>query len=447
MKRRSFIKKTVVASAGLALSPYILPSGRLFAATGNRLANHVVFVLFGGGIRNQESVGQQYLANQGMVTQGNIMQNMLSGAAPSSNIIYTPWAPVLTTPLAQQGTLFKMVKYKEGNTGHYNAHAVAMTGSYISTGLNVNVNPTVPTLFEFYRKHTDPSKNAINAWWLSEALGPYPSLNFSSHPLYGPQYGANYFNPKGIFNDLGDQYLSNAKVYHPDELTKINSIRSFLNKNFNATANIGGVVNTDNDRELIKQFLIDKITDTKNNILEVATPGSSYSLLTGDLINISVAWQVLDNFTPELTVLNTTNLDVCHDNFTGYIDLMHKADYGIGWLWNKIQNHPTLKDDTILICIPEHGRNLDPNSLYDANGLRAYDHNSDDNSREVFALIAGPSGVVKQNQSYQESDYPMSGVALPECIDIIPTIAHILGFKNDIPSGFLSGRALEEAFV
>ena len=97
--------------------------------------------------------------------------------------------------------------------------------------------------------------------------------------------------------------------------------------------------------------------------------------------------------------------------------------------------------------MPEHGRNLEPNTLYDSNGLRAYDHNSDENSRDVFALIAGPPGVVNHATEFDENDYPLSGSALPECIDVVPTIANILGFKEDIPQGFLLGRNLNEAFV
>ena len=85
----------------------------MFAATGSRVVNHVVYVLFAGGIRNQESVGQQFLMNQNAsLPQGNVMNNMLTGAAPSSNAIHDPWAPVLNTPMMEQGTLFKEVLYK-----------------------------------------------------------------------------------------------------------------------------------------------------------------------------------------------------------------------------------------------------------------------------------------------------------------------------------------------
>ena len=229
MKRRSFIKKAAVATAvGTIGIPYILPTGRLFAQTGNRIANHVVFVLFAGGIRQQESVDQQFLANQGLATQGNIMNNMLTGAAPTSNLIHNPWSPVATTPLSQQGTLFKEVSYEQGPTGHYNGHTVAMTGNYTETGLNLNVNPEYPTIFEYYRKHTNPNASALNAWWLSEGLGPYPSLNYSRHPSYGAGYGANYLAPNSLFGNVGNSQLGNSVLYQPDDVNRIANIRQFF---------------------------------------------------------------------------------------------------------------------------------------------------------------------------------------------------------------------------
>ncbi|MCB0626185.1 MAG: hypothetical protein KDC43_20285, partial [Saprospiraceae bacterium] len=152
------------------------------------------------------------------------------------------------------------------------------------------------------------------------------------------------------------------------------------------------------------------------------------------------AWAVLDRFAPELMVVNTTNLDICHSDFSQYIGFLHKADYGVGWLWNQIQSHPVLKDDTIMICIPEHGRNLDSNNLTDGNGLRAYDHTGDANSRRLFSLIVGPPDKVVQGQSLGTQFNPVG-----ESIDIVPTIAHILGFLDEVPGYLLPGRALEEA--
>jgi len=444
MKRREFIKKTSVATAGLFAAPYILPSGRLFAATGSRLANHVVFVLFAGGVRNQESVDQLYLQDQNsLFAAGNIMNNMLKGNAPSSNLVYTPWSPILSNPLSKQGTIFKEMRYTQGPTGHYNGHTVAMTGNYTETGLNLNINPSNPTIFEYYLKHNSPSQTALKAWWLSEGLGPYPSLNFSQHPMYGPMYGGNYLHPGTIFTQAY-QFLQNAENYQPDDVSRISKLKTFLNQNFDKVASdLPGIINNDSDKELIKNFITNSIQEAENGTLDLPLPpGTLSNELTGDLINIAAGWQVIKNFKPEITVINTFNLDNCHSNFSNYINFMHKADYGVGWLWNKIQSDPVMSNDTILICMPEHGRDESPNSLVDSNGLSAYDHTSDFNSRRMFSLISGPQGVVNQDSTIGSLSVPVG-----EPIDIVPTIAHILGFYNDIPNGFLPGSILNQAFV
>lgn len=441
MKRRDFIKKATLTAAGAFVAPYILPSGRLFAPTGTRLADHVVFVLFGGGIRNQEAVKQQYLVNQGVPVAGNVMNNMLTGAAPSSNVIYNQWTPIGSS-LQSQAALFPEMRYTTGPTGHYNGHTVAMTGRYTETGLNLNINPEHPTIFEYYRKHTSPQNSALKAWWLSEGLGPYPSLNYSRHAQYGAQYGANYMRPNSIFGGKGPDYLTDASVYQPDDVTRIEKMKAFFDVNFDKSASdIPGVINTRQDKEAIKDMIINVLNNPAN--LDYALPGgANLNQLTGDLINITAAWKVMDTFKPELTVINTFNLDICHSNFTGYIQNLHKADYGVGWLWDKIQSDPVMANNTVMICMPEHGRNAQPNSIIDANGLKAYDHTSDQNSRELFSLIVGPAGVVNQNQIFGTAGSPVG-----ESIDIAPTIAHILGFGTDIPFGMLPGRALTEAFV
>ena len=187
----------------------------------------------------------------------------------------------------------------------------------------------------------------------------------------------------------------------------------------------------------------DVLNRTQNGTVDFPLPnGIPTYEMTGDLINIQYTWEVLKNFHPELTVINTFNLDTCHSDFTGYLRNMHKADYGVGWLWNKIQNDPVLQNDTIMICMPDHGRNDLPNNVYDANGLRAFDHTSDANSRRVFALIVGPPNKVNQNLSLGSAGNPVG-----QTIDIVPTIAHILGFYDQIPSGMLPGQVLTQAFI
>ena len=442
MNRRQFIRKTGLAAAGTLVAPYILPSGRVFAQSEPRLVNHVVFVLFAGGLRNQETVHQMYLQGVGQAASGNIMPNMLAGNTPTSNLIYNPWTPIAAQPLQSQGTLFREMRYVSGPTGHYNGHTVAMTGKYTVTGLNLNINPESPTVFEYYRKHSDPMHSAKKAWWISEGLGPYPSLNYSRHPQYGAMYGANYMHPATIFGQTGLSYFSTANAFQPDDVDKLEAMQFFLNNNFERTVDdLPGIINTRNDKEDIKQFII-SVANGTNPVEFPLPPGVGMNQLTGDLVNIAAAWKVMDTFKPELTVVNTFNSDICHTDFSTHISTLHRADYGVGWLWNKIQNDPVMANDTIMICMPEHGRNLNPNELFDSNGLPGIDHTNDNNSREIFGLIVGPTGVVNQGAVVGTSASPVG-----ESVDILPTIAHILGFHMPVQSMGLDGQILQDAFV
>ncbi|MEN9919007.1 MAG: hypothetical protein RL662_1443 [Bacteroidota bacterium] len=89
---------------------------------------------------------------------------------------------------------------------------------------------------------------------------------------------------------------------------------------------------------------------------------------------------------------------------------------------------------------PEHGRNSTPNTVMDSYGRYALDHTNDAMSREIFCLILGPAGIVKQNQVITSIE--------GESIDVVPTIADILGFYNGIPSNYKTnmGVPLAQAF-
>jgi hypothetical protein len=76
MKRRKFLKNAALGTTAISV-PFIIPSGRLFASSGIAMADHVVFVAFAGGVRQQESVLQRYLLDsQDYPSEGNILNNL-----------------------------------------------------------------------------------------------------------------------------------------------------------------------------------------------------------------------------------------------------------------------------------------------------------------------------------------------------------------------------------
>lgn len=438
MERRKFLKKAGLATAGAFVAPYILPSGRLFAATGTRKVNHVVFCMLAGGIRNIESVHQG---------ESNLMSTMLkdTGGAYTAKSGFLQPGDISANPLGsnrlqEYGSLLKEVRFKEGPTGHYNGHITALTGRYTNSTLNLRTNPDYPTIFEYYRKHAGASAmSALNAWWISDSLGPYPALNYSSYPGYGASYGANYMQASSLISTQGYNAIGNPMNLSNEQKEIANKIRGFCDGNFASqfSAESVGVVNSNSEREQLDAFINELFTDGISGP-DFMNWGTN-NWVNGDLTNVYYAEKVLEKFQPELLVLNLQNVDICHSNFTSYCNNLVKADWGVSHLWNFIQNTPGLANDTVMIVMPEHGRNLNPNTVLDAYGRAAYDHTSDDTSREIFTMVVGPSDVIKQ-------DHVVS-TEYGESIDVVPTIANLLGFDVDIPSGLLPGQVLNDVFV
>ncbi len=432
MQRRGFIKKAALATAGAFAAPYILPSGRLFAASGNRIANHVVLCLFAGGVRNFESMQK---------AEGNLMPFTLTGNESINPQIVAGMDP-LPTPtgqrLQQQGTLFKEFRFGQGPTGHFSGHSTALTGQYNLADINLKQRPFTPTLFEYYRKHNSPSVTALNAWWVANALGPYPALNFSQYPGYGAEYGANFIQPASIISIPGYNSLGAPKDFNTTELDKVKSLRSFMDDNFsrNFTSGDAGVANTEEESALLEAFIKQSFDEAVAG--QYDNPWGA-GFMSGDMFNVFFAEQIIKQFKPELTVVNMQDIDVCHANFTEYCNNIRKADYSLAHLWQTIQSTPGMANDTILIAVPEHGRNETPNTIIDNYGKYALDHTGDEVSRQIFCLVVGPPDKVVQNQ--------VVSTVTGESIDTVPTIAKILGFYNDIPGGMLYGTPLDQAFV
>jgi len=436
MDRRNFVKKAALTTMGLTAAPYILPSGRLFAQTNSQLAGHVVFVLLAGVVRQQESILQRYLSDsQEINIEGNIMPNLFDGQAPEQKIVYgttgfdgqdggVPIPKVLSRSLASQGTLFREVQVSKGGTGHYNNLSNAVSGYYgVSQGLQNR--PLHPTIFEYARRLG--GFQASDVWFVGNGIGnSTPLLNYSTHPDFGRYYGANFFAPTVTFGGAGERHLKGFKNYHPEEeLDPIRRMQAFLNQSFMVEGReIPHLDNTEEEVYDIKQFI--KQTFERKERGQIISPPVSDN---GDLVTLTYAAQVMEWFKPKITVLNMNSIDVCHGDFTAYLKALHRGDHGVGWLWSFIQNNiPEMRDDTIMIVMPEHGRNLNPNPILDTNNWYGYDHSGDVNSRRMWSLMVGPN--VPQGLQVGEEDNPDNVVS--DQTDIVPTIAEILGFKQRV---------------
>lgn len=436
MKRREFIKKTGLTAAGAIIAPYILPSGRLFAPTGSQMAQHVVVVAFAGGLRQQESVLQQYLdgSQEDDPYPGNIMYNMLTGDAPTQKIVYgtgeggiNPIPSILSDSLQTQGTLFKEVNAV--SAGHYGGLNSLVQGSNVFTQ-GLTQRPVNPTIFEYLRRHGGYS--ATDVWFIGNTIGAsVPLLTHSVAEGYGSAYGANFFAPNVTFGSSGIEFLADAKVYHPEnELDPMYQLKYFLDNSFqNYAEGLLNIGNTEDEKQQIKEFMESTFDKTLSGTIAHAPVNDN-----GDTNTIGYACEVLKEFKPACLFVNMSAIDSCHSNFTGYVSSIHRADHAVGHLWNYIQTQiPEMADNTVIICTPECGRNLEPNSILDINDWRSYDH-SDNNSRRIFTLMAGVD--VPSNLVIGDEANPVGQIS-----DTMLTVADILGVKNEVISSgnLLSG--------
>ncbi len=253
---------------------------------------------------------------------------------------------------------------------------------------------------------------------------------------YGAAYGANMIQPYSFFTQYPS--LANPVSFTSAEKAKCDMMRDFANGQFKipTQAASSGMVNSPADAEKLQTFL----NRIMNDIVTGAIPEDPWgvgSSMNGDMRNIYFGMEVLKEFKPELMVINMTDIDIGHFDYTKYVNAIGLADYALYKLWNTIQTDATLANDTVLIVVPEHGRNELPNTVVDAYGRKALDHNNDEMSREVFCLLAG-KGIRQGN---------VISTVKGETIDIVPTVADILGFRTDISSGLLSGQVLNDALI
>lgn len=427
MKRRQFFKTSLLGTAAVS-APFILPSGRLFAKTQDLKAQHVVLVIFGGGIRQQESVLQRYLSgSQNEDIPGNILPNLFSGPLPEEKIAFgldgnregeIPIEKVLNRSIQAEGVLFK--EMRTTHVAHFGGLNVCLQGTDFTTQ-GLKQRPVFPTVFEYIRRHG--GFPARKVWFIGSGIGnSVPLLNSSEHQEYGLAYGANFLAPSIAFAEGGIDHLSLSESFHPEyEMDPVSKMKFFLDNRFERIPEkIVGVQNTDEEQEEIHSFLI-RLYEKQRNF-QLIQPRVRDN---PDLQTIGYTCEVLAQFKPALTVVNLENPDICHSNFTEYLKQLHRADHAVGFLWDYIQREiPDMADETILLIAPECGRNLNPNPIRDENDWFAYDH-SDENAHRIFGMMVGKG--VPEGLEIGDESRPIGMNA-----DLVPTIADILGIKDQV---------------
>lgn len=469
--RRSFLKFASALGLGAAAGPF---SPRPARAASPFKAKRVVVVGVAGGLRLSESLG---------MAEGATMKNLFGdiplipgfgdGAAGAPKFAPEYALPQLVTPtplakpLHTEGALVTNLRYAEGAPGHLQGTSCLVSGAYNNIANRPDARAPSPTLFELYRRATNAP--STDAWCLSVLSGFFRALQSSDHPDYGPRYGGTWLSPPAIMSPILSLALSGERSLALDGKTPLPIIvdpREQIDAVRRLTAVLDGNVPPYEDGSF--RASPEESAAVEEHLAAIFGDGSYASFFpqdfgigiqgdeltgTGDAITTYHAERVLQRFKPHVMMLSLFDVDGAHNDFNSYLAGQILVDACVRHLWETIQSTEGLKDETAMIVLPEHGRQLffngkNPDSL----GRSGLDHGiGDDGDRDVWMLALGPDfkpGVYEPTGIQQEG----RSSGRYETIDAVTTAAAIVGVDGDMTKalsggGHRPGLLMEEIFA
>lgn len=455
LTRRSLFRAAGATAAGAALS-----RTRSAFGGGQFAAKRSVIVSIAGGLRKSESLGMD---------EGATMPNLF-GTVPlirgrgdfeagSPRIAPGYMAPELvlpqprTTPLYTEGALVTNLRYAEGIPGHLQGAACLTSGIYNDLDNREDARIEAPTLFELHRRETNAA--AVDTWYVSNVAGFYRALQYSGHPEFGQRFAGSWVSPPSIANAIVPLVTRGNKQIRLDGLPVVNDTAAANRATRDLRAVLDG--NTPEyaedvlrqqrqDSEALEGYLAQIYGDSSYQAfypdamgIGTLNPQNGGLDATGDAFSVYHAERILEAFKPSVMVISLVDIDVCHDDFNGYLMSQSVADALVSHLWDFIQSTDGLKDETALFVLPEHGRQLQFNGQNtDSLGRSGLDHGGgDDGDRDVWLLALGPDfkpGVHAPEGIEQDG----RGSGRYETIDVVATAASILG-HGDLMTSTLGG--------
>ena len=281
------------------------------------------------------------------------------------------------------------------------ATASLATGNYETFNNFAPVSPHTPTIFEYYRR--DRRKPASDAWVIAPSNG-FNHIGESDHARYGAGLGANVVLPKLLLQSKG--------THEQTDFSRL------LRDNYESSVQLpsGGERAAEMDQLLSLMRL--SLSDFVLHAHTVASP---------DELSLYLARHIMRELAPNLIWVTLHDIDVAHSGaFSLYTEAISRSDRICADLWQSIQQAPEYKGKTNLFILPDFGRDADG----DAGGNGFQHHRTGDAlSRTTWMMALGPN--IRENVTV---DRPV------ESIDLVPTLAHMLGCD----ARFAAGRPLVE---
>jgi hypothetical protein len=341
MNRRDFLKG--VFSASLLGAASLVAPGRASVAPAR--GRKLLIVQFGGGTRYSESIGD-----------------------PGHRFI-----PHLWNELVPRGVLFSNMRV-EGSVVHPNSTGSMMTGHWEWADLDWTKPLAHPTLFEIYRHASGVTELKT---WLFAYASILAKAGESSSSLSGPNVVIPPTIPRST-QEAMDRLVQEAAATGRAEAGESAARECARLARETSRIDLASLRS-----EPARQFIRSQYEPWKSGA------GST----SHDLFLAEAAMACMKAHAPDILAVCFGEIDCAHyGNWSRYVEAIRRTDVLAGRLWQTVQSLPEYRDQTLLLILPDHGRELE-----ESGGL-GYVHHSDfytntgadEGCRRVWMVAIGP---------------------------------------------------------
>jgi len=305
---------------------------------------------------------------------------VFGGGTRSSETIDDPQhrhTPRLGKELVPQGTLFTNVRV-EGRVVHPICNAAIKTGHWQWDDLDWTRPPQHPTIFEIVRKERQLPDTAAWSFVYASILS---QTGASAAAGFGPRWAANVVEPPTVPRATGeemDRFMA-AAAKQGTEAAGREAARACAR-----LARQTSRLATDGLRaEPARRWVGERFHRWRRS------EGST----SHDVFLCELAIECLKTFSPQVISIDFGEIDCAHYGaWSRYVAAIRQTDELTGRLWQAVQALPEYRSRTLLLVLPDHGRELE------RPGGSGFIHHSDfysnegadEGCRRVWMLALGP---------------------------------------------------------
>ncbi len=350
--RRQFVTGALGAAALSALTPTSRLLGRGVSRPGpgpddDRLK--LIIVQFGGGTRNSESIAD----------------------------LEHRFIPRLWGDMVPHGTLFTNMRV-EHRVVHPNSTGSMMTGHWEWDDIDWSRPVAHPTVFEVFRKARQAPDTSAWAFVYASILA---KTGESRAAGYGAEFAANVVEPPTVPRSTAAEM---DRLMHAAAAAGSPQAEQAAARECARLARHTSRIN----RSGLRSHAARRFMDEQYGLWRAGSGSTSHDAFLTDR-----AIACMRTFSPDVMAVDYGEIDCAHyGSWSRYVEAITRTDQLTWRLWRAVQGLPAYRDKTLLLVLPDHGRQLD-----DGDGWGFVHHSDfytgkgvDEGCRRVWMLALGP---------------------------------------------------------